>query len=589
MKKKSLLGLLVACTLAVVGVFSPAFADSNGSWIPQSPNQNDPSFHGVTFQDSSPLKLPFSVLQGASDKGMVLCKSTKDPACANSEFDYLSMLKECASATDTDCVAGVEAFDASNNPTPGTFEKYTVTNHINSYTGDPKLGIPDGSMPSIWSIPTAPHASGSDYAVVAGMSGWVNSDGSSDNRGSILAVSLVPVVLHDFGQGQNSQLGFFGSNLKDVYYDGCGDIQQTPTRMNIGCGHVNGPQCLLPTNTNGQCYMQEDFPANVRFGVQLRLSKEPNGWLHGRMVDPNVTITKDPNGGIDLSVLAGSTSIPMVYQGADWSSLPAAVQNFWVECMVGGDSCGPVGGGQGDDPNYWEESTSLAGNAKTNLNASPYAFGQIALDGVSAISPLVGNKSNALTASWSFRTLSNDEMNGADKCFSSTPGIKGIVTTNSTAYSAGPPAFTGGALNYKVASPHFNPDGTTPFKGNYNLVIRSDVARCIYGFSSAPISASISIISSDGSDDVATTVAGEKDGWLSLSANGFEFSSPVIQVKLTQNGSSAPAAGQKASAPSVPAVVKTPLKVTTITYVKSATTKKVSGINPACPSGYKKK
>lgn len=172
-------------------------------------------------------------------------------------------------------------------------------------------------------------------------------------------------------------------------------------------------------------------------------------------------------------------------------------------------------------------------------------------------------------------TLSAREMGGANKCFTSSPGLKGIVTTNAPAYSAGPPAFTDGSLNYQVSAPHFNPDGVTPFKGNYNLVMRSDVARCIYGFSKAPISATISIVSSDGNSDVATTVAGEKNGWLSLSANNFQFSNPVIQVKLSQV--------------STPVVAPAVAKQATITCSKGKSLKKVSGVSPICPKGYVKK
>jgi len=192
---------------------------------------------------------------------------------------------------------------------------------------------------------------------------------------------------------------------------------------------------------------------------------------------------------------------------------------------------------------------------------------------MSTISPLIGNKSQALSTTWSMRTLSYDEMSGANKCFTTTPGLKGIVTTNSTAYSAGPPEFKDGSLNYQVSSPHFNPDGMTPFKGNYNLVMRSDVARCIYGFTKAPIKASISILSSEGANDVATTATSEKDGWLYLSANNFQFSSPTIQVKLSQDAvAQVPSSGKS-----------------TITCVKGKLTKTVSGSKPTCPSGYKRK
>ena len=175
------------------------------------------------------------------------------------------------------------------------------------------------------------------------------------------------------------------------------------------------------------------------------------------------------------------------------------------------------------------------------------------------------------------RTISDQETQGANKCFSDPNQITGIVTTNSTEYSSGPPAFSKetGTLDYQVASPHFIQDGTTPFKGVYHLIMRSDVARCIYGFSKAPIKATVSVITSSGTPEVATVIVGEKDGWLYLSANNFEFSSPTIQVKLAQD------APVVVPAPVKPAVAKT------ITCIKGKTILKTTLKN--CPKGYKVK
>ena len=169
------------------------------------------------------------------------------------------------------------------------------------------------------------------------------------------------------------------------------------------------------------------------------------------------------------------------------------------------------------------------------------------------------------------------------------------MTTNSTEYSSGPPTFSAstGNLDYQVASPHFMQDGTTLFKGVYNLVMRSDVARCLYGFSKAPVKATVSVIGASGSPEVATVIVGEKDGWLYLSANNFEFSSPTVQVKLTQDApgpaptASAAPANPAPSAPATPTAA--PLKKITITCIKGKTSKTVSGVKPICPSGFKKK
>ena len=118
------------------------------------------------------------------------------------------------------------------------------------------------------------------------------------------------------------------------------------------------------------------------------------------------------------------------------------------------------------------------------------------------------------------------------------------------------------------------------------MVIRSDVARCIYGFSKAPISATIAITSSDGLPQIATTVIGEKDGWVYLRAKNFGFSAPIIKAKLTQE---AEVIVTPTPAPTPTASKKPVVKKVTITCIKGKTSKKVTAVKPKCPTGYKKK
>jgi hypothetical protein len=130
------------------------------------------------------------------------------------------------------------------------------------------------------------------------------------------------------------------------------------------------------------------------------------------------------------------------------------------------------------------------------------------------------------------------------------------------------------------------PDGKTPVLGTYDLVIRSDVARCLYRFSTAPISASVSI--TGGSDAIiATTVVNEKNGWLKLAAYGFTFSEKTLQVKLSQEVvvEPTPTPTATSTATTKPVVAK---KIT-ITCVKGKTSKKVIAVKPKCPTGFKKK
>jgi hypothetical protein len=124
-------------------------------------------------------------------------------------------------------------------------------------------------------------------------------------------------------------------------------------------------------------------------------------------------------------------------------------------------------------------------------------------------------------------------------------------------------------------------DGSV-MRGQYNLVIRSEVARCIYGFSSAPVNAEVSVVNANGEAQIATVIVGERNGWLYLKANNFEFSAPVIKVKLSQEADPLATPSQSASA-------KPAVKAVTITCIKGKMTKKVTAAKPKCPTGYKKK
>ena len=163
----------------------------------------------------------------------------------------------------------------------------------------------------------------------------------------------------------------------------------------------------------------------------------------------------------------------------------------------------------------------------------------------------------------------------------------GIVSTNSTQYLAGPPVFNKATdeLEYKVAGPHLLPNGELS-RGTYDLTLRSDFAKCLYGISGTAFKATISVISDNGQSINAVTTVGEKNGWVNLSAKGFTYSSPTIKVKLSQDAETPSATPTPtATAASKPAA----LKKTSINCVKGKMTKKVSAVNPKCPTGYKKR
>jgi hypothetical protein len=191
------------------------------------------------------------------------------------------------------------------------------------------------------------------------------------------------------------------------------------------------------------------------------------------------------------------------------------------------------------------------------------------------------NKAIATKSAWSF--YSNQVVHGSDgnpgsekiaTCSDQFAGVSGVVATNATLYLSTPPVFNSasGTLDYQVSSPHLDRNGQ-PNIGTYDLLIKSDVARCLYGYTSAPVQASVSIISADGTSQIATSVLSEKDGWLHLYVAGFGYSAPTLRVKLEQQMSQ------------FHVVSKTIAKK--ITCIKGKVSKVVT--TGACPTGYKKK
>ena len=285
------------------------------------------------------------------------------------------------------------------------------------------------------------------------------------------------------------------------------------------------------------------------------------GWLHGRVENPTVAYQSTPTGGSVITMKAQATKVPVFQVWEKYSDISQSLKTLLAEKSIARISSwftGP-GGASNED---------LATDTKKSITRhGGEIFDEKEMRNMLAWMPYADDKAAALPSVWAFRTM-NGNMQQMNPCLGQTGSLNGVVTTNSTQYIDGPPTLNAATntLDYKVASPHLTPTGDV-FKGTYNLLLKSSVARCLYNFSNAPIQASISIQNESGVSSIATTVVNEKDGWLRLSASGFTFSSPTIKVKLTQASTS-----------------KVSKKVTCI---KGKSTKTFTA--DKCPSGWKKK
>lgn len=566
--KKFLAGALVILTVAI-NLTQAVAATEDEQW--PIPNEYAFGHHSVLIQDNDANGTAFSLLTMWDGGNSYICNSMSDSHCSKATGgNYRAVLPACTSESDVDCISSLTAIDPSGKSLEGKFVEYTYGNkHPNAFTGDGKYTTLHAGDPSIWSIPGAEHAFGNEYGLMVTVANVIQI-GQDLSSNASFSINLFPISRQNTDYSAPDMNGY--SN-----YPKCIENNSVPGMTSVGCGggaqEFGRYRCALKMITNATCLLQHAFPENFRFRVVTRLSKQPSAMLHGRLKDPSISISRSQNA-TTISVEAGSVRVPILSSGGDFNSLTPDLQKYWNDCISAGSCRGSSRQATG---NIWSD--------PLHRNIQDYAqpYGTRALALVSTFAKSVNDTSVAAPSAWNIRTLGQDQMQNSTNCFKSGVGLIGVVTTNSTTYSEGPPTFQDGFLNYKVASLHFLPSGDV-FKGNYNLILRSDVARCLYGFSRAPISASIEVLSSDGSSQVATTVVNERDNWLYLSANGFTFSAPTVKVKLSQE-SAVPA---ETAAPSDTAVSAAPMKKS-ITCVKNKITKKVTAVNPKCPTGYKKK
>jgi hypothetical protein len=94
----------------------------------------------------------------------------------------------------------------------------------------------------------------------------------------------------------------------------------------------------------------------------------------------------------------------------------------------------------------------------------------------------------------------------------------------------------------------------------------------LYGFSNAPLNATISVSEEDGATSIATKNVSENDGWIHVAAYGFGFSTPTIKVAFDQNRVNRPAQLKKK-----------------LVCARGKKVRVIVGIKPSCPKGYKAK
>jgi hypothetical protein len=575
---KKLLAALLGGLMLFASVSPVSAAETPDEWWTPSATPQGDGWRSLFLSDNSTLNREPSRIfaRTATPNSQIItptfhCATVDSPKCIElNQITANAFLQPCSIQIPTNCIESFYAIDTSGNrleainPIP-----YPAAAPLD-FNGDDALNLPTGGAPTIWEIPGATHGgSGSSYILQAFTS-------SDLQKSANLKVSNEKFTMNRMTVNVSPITMINGRYVRQLAQD---STQSSPGTAG-GVRHDSIDEwryCAMIDD--GTCAKRQPFAEGFKFGVKIRLQQKLSGWLHGRIYNPNVNISTNVSQEQIIEVSASPVMVPVVGEWYRWENLTADIQRYILD--------GKVQGGQG-----WHDTKSLAtGNFQEIISTS----GQNSMDTLALWLPQIKDKANATQSTWTFSTLSRWELNDANACIKDADDLVGFVTTNAAAYSAGPPAFNREvqSLDYKVIAPHLTAKGEV-FKGTYDLKIRASIARCIYGFNESPIQGSISIIADDGSMQIATQTVNEVNGWLSLSANGFTYSSPTISAKLTQKAPEpvvvAPTPTPTASPSPVATATPTPApKKRTVTCIKGKSIKKVTALSPKCPAGFKKK
>ena len=606
--------LLIVIPTSLVSAESSWVGDPGRSWA--VPDDADRGMHVQQFIDSFPGESVSYLLDNSLRQQSFVdptCKSVDDPRCTSQDLEYSSLLPICGAISTVYCIEEFGVVSSSGETSPANFNRPFPTKALNEFQKSEKLGLPFGGTGSIFNLPSAAHEGGDSYYVSVVVGGGLNK-----NRGAGISsfnIRIFPIKMEPLANALQSNMQGFEPGWSKADEQGAAGGPIGQWRL-AGFGYNGKNFCVAASSSENLCAQRYAFPAGKKFYLKLRMQQRPGGWLHGRIYKPEVSFVQ--NGDYyNVYFAAFPVAVPVVYKMYRYPEMPQVLKDAYDI------SSGDYKPEAANNPPFNPASPPGCGRTACtqdpltrNKIVAPSPYSKYGIEQLKLWLPFVNDQATALLGTWSVRSLDGNETENAQQCFTQgSNGVTGIVTTNATQYSAGPPSFNKAksTLEYTVAAPHFTPV-KEEFKGTYDLVMRSDVARCVYGFSKAPIRATLSVVKDGVSDSVATEVLNEKNGWVYLSAAGFTYSEPTIRVTLFQDpeptptptptptplvtASASPSPTPQASVSATPSPTPSPTKnstnltaakKTTITCVKGKLTKRITAVNPKCPAGYAKK
>ena len=502
---------------------------------------NRAMFDGSMGDDDYTMQQNISFLQAYSNPTK-LCGDWTDSNCiAHSKkysayptdyfmYGYVS-LPLCSEESSNACIEGMKVGNATGMQSGSVIRHLDTTMSASlrsKLEADPKIvrftsesswpasrarKLPAASNPTLWNVPGQPHASGeTTYMVHSSIAIRVRENSVDFANVSAL---IVPYSEQPYSAGEPAY----------VYESTEGWISGQTGGSGIS-GVSNGVGKSIPCvwTELGKCGVATSFADGSRAELTVRFPKTFGTWFLGRMANAQLSI--DPvNSSINRLVISGDP-VDVPVGGVQFPLFDPSMKKesdyvFGIARRTG-----------------WSESelkkvtNSDGSNTARNIRAHACwgCGGEIYDMGKFRKIPN-GDRAYKSKNKWEFRTLNSSLTD--NKCLANKNRVQGIITSNAMLVQESLPTFSKGQLSYQLSGMHYNHDGTE-FIGEYTMQMRSDDARCLYGYSDAPIQTKVSVTDSGGTQKIATTSVSERGGWLTIRARNFTFSSPKIVISIKQ-------------------------------------------------------
>jgi len=483
-KVKARFSVVVALLVALLAPTSSAQAIPQNTWGDGTPSYGVnlvETFFNTGEGDSRIFVFVPNKKTGLDDE--IKCErwGSKYP-CDGTFRPGINLLVGKCVGSELNCVESLSVSKEGEQPQEATFIRQVVGP---GFPAAPKIGLQEGKTMSLWSAGTKHSEEADTYSVYVQIALGIGVNNSVHPEG--VSALVLPYVEQE-GQYEPA------SSKSDKMPDG---------RFALS---FYGGRTECAWTEEGKCGRIVNFADGSVVKLKLRLSKEISGWFKGRLVDPTLSIASKNSKANEITVSAKPASVSTFQFATPTASAPSVLKKFFA-----------------DDLKREPDREDFRFNTRVD-----YAYGQQSLE---AFRSAAKDTSTGRSSVWSFGTSMTDM---GHPCLRSNSKLLGIATTNAMVYTGGTPTYKNGYLSYSVAGMHYEPDGETPVLGTYDLVMRSETARCLYGFGKAPLSASVSVVNEKGTKTTATTVVSEDDGWLKMAAYGFTFSKKTIKVKITK-------------------------------------------------------